>query len=218
MTVVIIPCAAPITSQAPRGCRPERGEAAVQAATPSPPDSPGCSQVASGARPTGEQPHRADDAPEAELVAARSWGVVLTRWYSLLRAKAACTPVQEGDSVHILINVVAGVWFSPRGATWPGSRRCQRERSVSYAVWLAVAVIWVTAFGGVGALLASIQGVEPVVGFALAVVAGPLGWLGIPVIRRVIAGAAADRPQFDAMFPQRHAVGPGSRGSMGRPL
>jgi hypothetical protein len=51
-------------------------------------------------------------------------------------------------------------------------------------VWLIVATLWVISAATLGALVARAMGLDPVVGLALSVVLGPLGWLGLPILQR----------------------------------
>jgi hypothetical protein len=62
---------------------------------------------------------------------------------------------------------------------------------MSYVGWLLVATLWIATCAGVGALLARAAAVPPVVGAALSIVLGPIGWVGLPLARRSTAKALA---------------------------
>jgi hypothetical protein len=44
-------------------------------------------------------------------------------------------------------------------------------------MWFIAAGVWVVVFGAGGVVVASLLGIDPLVGFASSVVLGPLGWL-----------------------------------------
>lgn len=56
---------------------------------------------------------------------------------------------------------------------------------MSYVMWLVAAGAWIVLFGAVGAVVAALLGMDPLVGLALSVVLGPFGWIAVFVIRGV---------------------------------